>query len=340
MMIPVSKPGTFTPSQMQSAFRPIMDRAWFTNDGPCVREFEEKVEDFLGLPHFVAVANGTLALEAAISAMFPMGSRVAIPSFTFVAVASALVRCGCRPVFVDIDPETWTMDYDEFASKTNLGGFVVPTVFGVLPDYRFGETQIPGILDNAEGFGKVTHLFCTADVYSFHATKVVSSGEGGGVACEEPLAGHIRRWRNFGFDGSDPAPDMVGTNAKMSEFHAALGLLSLGRYKYQVRERAFLMDVYRDELGERVQFQRGWDPYNCTILVDNKEKVASWLRQFGVDTRPYFYPIHKMPAYQEFVDGPLPVTESVASRSLTLPLWAGLPAETVRKICRQVRMVV
>jgi dTDP-4-amino-4,6-dideoxygalactose transaminase len=339
-MIPVSRPTTYNMDAISYECGPIMDSAWFTNDGPLVRRFEEELSIYLQVPQFVAMSSGTLALEAAVSVVFPKGATVAIPSYTFVAVASSLVRCGLRPYFVDIDLGTWTMDFDQCTNAmVRSAGFLVPTVFGVLPDERFKTSGLLGILDNAEGFGKVKGLFGLVDVYSFHATKVMTSGEGGGIACNSGYIWEsLRAWRNFGFDGLFPAPEIVGTNAKMSEFHAAIGGLSWGQLEHQLSERNRLLGIYREELMGAVQFQDG-EPYNCVVLVENRDKIAAFLAEHGIDSRPYFYPIHLMPAYRHFVRGgqDLPVTEYVAARALALPLWAGLMDEQVRHICQVIK---
>lgn len=334
-LIPVSKPKTYTMLRLAVALGSIMENGWFTNNGPLLRRFEGRVREELDVPYFVAMSNGTLALEAAIALSFSPGSVIAVPSFTFVAVASAVVRCGCTPLFVDIEPRNWTMDYDKLKRNfAHIAGVLVPSVFGVLPDDRFSNLVIPVVLDNAEGFCNMEGVFGALDVYSFHATKVVNSGEGGGIVCrdkEDSIA--LSRWRDFGFDGTD-STDRVGTNAKMSEFHAALGLMSLEDFEWQMEQRYRLLAIYRAELEGVATFQEA-PAYNCVALFENRDKVEQALLENGVDSRRYFFPIHKMRPYRSDVE--LPVTDHVAERALALPLWGGLPERTVVQICEIVK---
>lgn len=334
-LIPVSRPSTYSMLRLATAQGSIMESAWFTNNGPKLRKFERLVRDDLDVPEFVAMANGTLALEAAVALLFEPGSVVAIPSFTFVAVASSIIRCGCKPLFVDIEPQNWTMDYDRLKkSFARIAGVLVPSVFGVLPDDRFSKLRIPVILDNAEGYGNIVGVFGTVDTYSFHATKVVSCGEGGGVACKDrATATMLSRWRDFGFDGTGDT-SVVGTNAKMSEFHAALGAMSLSGFEWQMRERYRLLAVYRKELEGIAAFQ-GAPAYNCVALFENRDEVERALFENDIDSRRYFFPIHKMRPYRSEVE--LPVTDYVSQRALALPLWAGLKEDTVLKICEIIR---
>ena len=341
-LIPVSKPRVHNMLRLATVFDSIMARAWLTNDGPTVRALEEQVAARLGVQHFVAMANGTLALEASVRVLFKPGSVVAIPSFTFVAVASALVNAGCHLRFIDIDPNTWTAHWCHAKTMlARIAGFMVPNTFGIAPNHKFSVLGIPVIYDNAEGFGTHRGMWGGLDAYSFHATKVVNAAEGGGVATnDDGVATLLRQWRNFGFDNQTPGGVAVtlGTNAKMSELHAAWGLLSLGDEYIEKKARQELLDVYRTNLHGVVRFQQG-QPLQCVVLVENRDKVALALKAEGIDSRPYFYPIHRMPPFQKYAepDMPLAATDYVAARALALPLWSGLRVQDVERICKIVR---
>ena len=335
--VPVSRPRSFGTGRFAAAMYMPMASGWFTNNGPSARLFEATVEGRLGVPNFVAMANGTLALEAAVSRLFKPGDRIAIPSYTFVSVASAVVRCGCRPVFIDIEPHRWTMSHVDLMDRINsVDGVIVANVFGVSPDRAIFDLAeaMPVIYDNAEGFGAHTGILGTVDCYSFHATKIVNSGEGGGVACGDRE--WFDHWRNIGLDGVTYDASCVGTNAKMSEFHAVLGLLSLTQEKDEIQERSRLLATYYAELHDVARFQAG-SPYNCVVLLDDRDSVAERLDEAGIDTRIYFYPIHHMSPYRQYTDRELPVTDSVAGQCLALPLWAGLGTDTVLRICQVVK---
>jgi len=326
-MIPVSKPRAIN----DDIFHSIMESGMFTNNGELVRALERRLEARLRIPHFVAMSNGTAALEAAISLLFKPGDIVAIPSFTFVAVVTAVVRCGCHPRFVDITPDTWVMSYDALMDAEEVQGVIIVNTFGVAPDRRFLDVGCPLLYDNAEGFGSHTGMFADMDVYSLHATKIVNSAEGGGIACaDDGHYEHLRRWRNFGFDGTNKGVEFAGTNAKMSEFHAALAHGSLYLEDNEVVQRRRLLDMYKDRLNGSVQFQIG-DSFNCVTLTERRDEVERALAENRIDSRPYFYPLHRMPAFSQNVE--LPITDYVSERALALPLWAGMTEEMVDRIC-------
>jgi dTDP-4-amino-4,6-dideoxygalactose transaminase len=339
-MIPVSRPVAYNSQELDRMFSPIMQSAWYTNNGQCVKDLECKLTHRLGVPYFVAMSNGTAALEASISFLFKKGSVIAIPSFTFVAVATAVVRSGCTPLFIDIDPNTWTMSYDDYVTacqRNRVDGTVIVNCFGVLPDRRFTTIAVPLVYDNAEGFGVHEGLFGDVDVYSFHATKIVHGAEGGGVACKHDDARWFMDWRNFGFDSTGRI-SCIGTNAKMSEFHAELVIASLRNENQGVYERRKLLGLYKSRLEGAVQFQTGV-PYNCVILTNRRDDLMSTLTANNIDSRPYFYPIHKMPPFKN-QSRQLPVTEEVSGKALALPLWAGLPPAMVDHICDVVLEVI
>ena len=329
-IVPVTRPRTYSPAQIGRLLSGVMRSGMYTNNGRHVRALEETLRSRLKVPNFIAMSSGTAALEAAVAALIEPDTVVAIPSFTFVAVASAVVRNRCKPIFIDIDPNTWTMSYDRFnAAEHKVGGVIVPNAFGVTPDKRFLTTRVPFIYDNAHGFGTHEGIFGDVDVYSLHATKFVGGAEGGGVACTDGCAEFLSRWRNFGYDGSG-GTSCVGTNAKMSEFHAILASASLVNEGCEIAGRRRLYDRYKEKLDGYVQFQVG-SPTSCVILVKNRDRLVSDLAIHGYDSRPYFYPIHKMHPYWTPHD--LPHTEWVSDRAIAIPLWADMGDDVVDGVC-------
>ncbi|MGH9198584.1 MAG: DegT/DnrJ/EryC1/StrS family aminotransferase, partial [Acidimicrobiia bacterium] len=237
-LLHVGRPNLGNRSRFLERIGEILDRRWLTNDGPFLKEFEQRVATMLGVQECVAICNGTLALELTIRALRLHG-EVIVPSFTFVATAHALEWYGIRPVFADIDPETHTLDPSEVERA------ITPRTTGILGVHVWGRacsvealTAIARahglrlIFDAAHAFActyKGTWLggFGDAEILSFHATKFFNTLEGGAVVTDdEDLAQRLRLMRNFGFAGYDNVV-AVGTNGKMSEICAAMGLTNL-----------------------------------------------------------------------------------------------------------------
>ena len=216
----------------------ILDRRQLTNDGPYLREFEEEVASLLGAKHCVVACNGTQALQIAIRATELQG-EVIVPAFTFIATVHALHWQGIRPVFCDVDPATHTID------AAQVERLITPRTTGAIGVHLWGRpcdvsalTRIAAdhhlalLFDAAHAFGcsyggKMIGNWGDAEVFSFHTTKLLNTFEGGAVVTNnEELARRARLMRNFGFTGYDEV-GCIGTNAKMSEIGAAMGLTSL-----------------------------------------------------------------------------------------------------------------
>ncbi|HEY2249466.1 MAG TPA: DegT/DnrJ/EryC1/StrS family aminotransferase, partial [Planctomycetaceae bacterium] len=216
----------------------ILDRRWLSNQGPVVSEFEERVAAYVGVKHCVAMCNATVALEIAIRAL-ELSGEVIVPAFTFIATAHALQWQEITPVFCDIDPATHTLD------PGWVERMITPRTTGIIGVHVWGrpcqidslaaiarDNSLSLLFDAAHAFGasyqgRMIGGFGSAEVFSFHATKFVNCGEGGAVATnDDQLAHKMRLMRNFGFAGLDRVV-YIGTNGKMSELSAAMGLTSL-----------------------------------------------------------------------------------------------------------------
>ena len=234
----VGRPTLGDRARLLERFNDVLDQRRFTNNGPYVVEFERRIEGLLGVAHAIATCNGTVALELAIRACDLKG-EVIVPSFTFIATAHALQWQGIRPVFCDIDERSFTLD------PRAVERAITPQTTGIIGVHLWGRPcDVEGLSDVARargltllfdaahafgGFhrGQPIGTFGRAEVFSFHATKFVSTFEGGAVVTNDSaLAARIRLMKNFGFAGYDNVV-YVGTNGKMSEIAAAMGLTSL-----------------------------------------------------------------------------------------------------------------
>ena len=351
-----------------SRLNDVLDRRWLTNDGVYVREFEKRVADLVQAKHCIATCNGTIALEIAIRAS-GMSGEVIVPSFTFIATAHALQWQGITPVFCDIDPKTYTIDparVEEAISPKTTGIIGVhlwsrPCRIEELAEVARNR-RLKLIFDSTHAFactykGKMIGNFGDAEVFSFHATKFINSLEGGAVVTNnDELAGKIRLMRNFGFGGYDDVI-YIGTNGKMTEVSAAMGLTSLEsipefvavnkrnykKYEADLRGIPGVSLVSFDE-NERNNYQY--------VVIDVDEAKAGISRDLLVEllwsenirARRYFSPgCHQMEPYRSQYPGAgkrLPETERMAHRTMTLPTGTAVSADQAASICRLIRFLL
>jgi dTDP-4-amino-4,6-dideoxygalactose transaminase len=330
---------------------------WLTNDGPLVRELESAIAERVGVRHCVAMCNGTVALEIAIRALGLEG-EVIVPSFTFVATAHALSWQGIRPVFADVDPVTHTLD------PRSVEAAITPRTTGIIGVHLWGRpADVAGLQDVADRHGlalmfDAAHAFgCTAggrpvggsgraEVFSFHATKFFNTFEGGAIVTDDDeLAATARLMRNFGFAGYDNVIH-PGTNGKMPEISAAMGLTNLPGLDVLVEANRVVHEAYSAALDDVPGVsvlqpdpaERSNHQYVVAMVeagAEARDGVVAALHAQGVLARKYFWPgVHRMQPYASW-DGPqplLPVTEWVADRVVVLPAGPGVTADDVETV--------
>ena len=334
----------------------ILDSGMLTA-GPTVREFEEQVAELLDVPHVVAVASCTTGLMLVLQALKATGP-VVMPSFTFSATAHAAAWAGGTPVFADVDEVSLTLDADDAATRLGGAGALMATHIYGTPcaveriDAVAAAAGVPVVYDAAHALGsrrsgRPIGGFGTAEVFSLSPTKVAPAGEGGLVTTNDAdLAAQVRLARNYGNPG-DYDCVVPGLNARMSELHAAVGLASLSELPARVARRNELVGVFRNAVdgvpGIRIPVV---DPADLstykdlTLVVDELQygldvpALRDALAADGVDTRRYFYPaVHRQRAYSYLgTPAKLPVTDALAPRVLTLPLWTHMSDDTVRNL--------
>ena len=342
----------------------VFERGQFTNDGPLVHELEERIAARLGVKHCLAICNGTAALEIAVRAAGMQGEVIA-PSFTFVATAHALQWQGIRPVFCDIDPATHTLDP---ASAAQL---ITPRTGGIVGVHLWGrpcaiealtalarDHGVPLLFDAAHAFGAshngvMVGNFGSAEVFSFHATKLFHTFEGGAIATNDgDLAARVRLLRNFGFVDYDKVVG-IGINGKMSEVSAAMGLAGLEVLDEVIalnRERH--LRYARNLKGATGIALKECSPEdsNCqyvVIEVDpevcgmSRDQLLRVLHAENVVARRYFYPgCHRMEPYRSLDPGAgrrLGNTERVAERVIVLPSSERIDGPTIEQLCELLR---
>ena len=343
----------------------MLDRGWLTNDGVLVREFEERVAGLAGVRHCIAMCNATIALEIAIRAL-GMSGEVIVPSFTFIATAHALQWQQITPVFCDVAPGSHHID------PQRVEELITPRTSGIIGVHTWGDAcdtdaleriagrhGLPLLFDAAHAFG-CTHLgrpiggFGSAEVFSFHATKFVNALEGGAIVTNDgALAEKVRLMRNFGFAGYDNVV-YIGTNGKMSEASAAMGLtnldalemfLDVNRRNYRAYEEGLHglpgVKLRPYSLNERRNYQY------VVLEVDegqaglSRDMLQELLRAENVLARRYFYPgCHRMEPYRSYFPHAhllLPETESLVQRVLLLPTGTAVGVRDVELVCEILR---
>jgi dTDP-4-amino-4,6-dideoxygalactose transaminase len=345
-----------------------LETRWLSNNGPCVQLFEERLCERLGARYCVAVANGTLGLMLAARALGLRG-EVIMPAFTFVGTPHALLWQGVTPVFCDIDPETYQMD------PRGVESLITPRTTGILGVHLFGRTCDVDALEASARRRGLRLLFdaahavgCSiqgrpigargdAAVFSFHATKVLNSFEGGAIATDDgDLAEGLRLMRNFGFSDYDQV-DCLGINAKLSEPAAAMGLVSLesldkflavNRHNYESYQST-LADIPRIKLLVHDETEASNHHY-VIAEVDgeqggmSRDVLLAVLRAENILARRYFYPgCHRMEPYRSsppWRDVRLPNTERVAARVLALPTGTAIAQPDIEVIGSVIRIAM
>lgn len=339
----------------------ILDRKWLTNGGRYVDEFERRISEIAGVQHCVAMCNATVSLEIAIRALGLTG-EVIVPSFTFIATAHALQWQQITPVFCDVDPRTHTID------PKRIEELITPRTTGIIPVHVWGRAcdtdaiaEIAGrhnlkiLYDAAHAFGcshkgRTIGGFGECEVFSFHATKFINSFEGGAVVTNDAeLAGRMRLMRNFGFSDYDKVIHL-GTNGKMTEVCAAMGLTSLEAMADIIAVNRRNWETYRETLMAlpgisliKYDPTEGSNYHYVVIEVNperaplNRDELLAVLHKENVLARRYFWPgCHRMEPYKSLYPNAhlsLPQTESVAAQVMTLPTGQTITQKTIRIIC-------
>lgn len=369
MSIPhhVGRPNVGNREELLARINDMLDRRWFSNNGPLVQEFEHCIADFLGVKHVVAMCNATVALEIASRALNLHG-EVIVPSYTFVATAHALQWQKITPSFCDIDPATHNID------PAKIEQLITPKTTGILGVHVWGKgcdteaieeiaarRNLRVMYDASHGFacskgGRMLGTFGECEVFSFHATKFLNCFEGGAVVTnDDDLAKKMQLMRNFGFQGFDNVI-YLGVNGKMSEVHAAMGLTNLEAVEDIIAINRRNYEAYREGLHDVAGVSViNYDPreknnYQYVVIeVDpevcprSRDKIVEALHAENIIARKYFWPgCHKMEPYRSLQPNAgllLPETERVAARVIVLPTGQTVDVETVARVCEVIRDV-
>lgn len=364
----VGRPNIGKREHLLARINDLLDRRYLSNNGPYVQEFEELIAKTVGVKHCIAMCNGTVALEIAIRAGGLTG-EVIVPSFTFIATAHALQWQEITPVFCDIDSKTHNIN------PYQIEQMITPRTTGIIGVHLWGRAcevealtdiakshNLKLLFDAAHAFGcsykgQMIGNFGNAEVFSFHATKFFNTFEGGAVVTnDDELAEKIRLMNNFGFAGYDRVI-YVGTNGKMNEVSAAMGLTSFEsmeefiavNYRNYQHYQQQLADIPGISLStydeqEKCNYQYIILEVDEALTQISRDKLVEILWAENVIARRYFYPgCHLMEPYRSYFPHAgllLPNTESLTSRVLSLPTGTAVGLEEISKICQIIRLVI
>ena len=328
---------------------PLWESRWLTNNGQLHQKFETELREFLHSSTVTLFTNGHLALEGVLQAMGLTGEVITTP-FTFASTTHAIVRSGLTPIFCDIEDTFYTLDPKKLeALITPQTSAIVPVhVYGNLCDHQAIQEiadrhGLKVIYDAAHAFGVPGAAeLGDASMFSFHATKVFHSIEGGCVTCADPaLKQRMERLKNFGIAGESIAD--IGGNAKMSEFHAAMGICNLRYVNQCIEARGDVVRRYRENLTGLPGLKlcpeqsgvRSNHAYFPVVFTDGytRDMACADLARHGIGARKYFYPLLNDCASYGFHGDETPVARDIAAKVLTLLLYPELALEDVDRIC-------
>lgn len=341
--------------------RELFDSRWLTNGGVKHGALQSALASYLNVPCLELYANGHLALENVLEALdLPQGGEVITTPFTFASTTHAIVRCGLVPVFCDINPLDYTMDVNKIeALITAKTVAILPVhVYGNLCDAeaidRIAKAHgLKVVYDAAHAFGVTRNgvsaaTYGDASMFSFHATKVFHTIEGGAVCFgDQALSPILQELRNFGLRDKEDC-FLAGGNAKMNEFQAAMGLCNLRHIDGEIAKRAETVKLYRERLSGRegivlcpeqdgVKSNYAYFPVVFDGYKYTRDQIMERLAEHDVMARKYFYPLtNGMACYRDLPTAGIektPVATHIAERVLTLPLYADLEAADVERIC-------
>lgn len=332
---------------------------WLTNMGIKHQTLEKELKKYLGVDNISLMTNGHLSLELAIQAMNLTGEVITTP-FTFASTTHAIVRNGLTPVFCDINPVDFTMDV------TKIESLITDQTSAIIPVHVYGNIcnieeiqkiakkyDLKVIYDAAHTFGvkykdKGIGTFGDASMFSFHATKVFNTIEGGAVCfSDEDFGKKLYQLKNFGIKNENVV-DAIGSNAKMNEFQAAMGICNLRHVDEEISKRKIVVERYRQHLKgvdgiqlspiqQDVQSNYAYFP----IVINEKEfgvtrnEISDKLKENNIFSRKYFYPLtNSFDCFHGLYDvNETPIALQISKRVLTLPLYADLKLDEVDRIC-------
>ncbi|GGG83322.1 DegT/DnrJ/EryC1/StrS family aminotransferase [Paenibacillus radicis (ex Gao et al. 2016)] len=342
-----------------------IDSSWISSTGKYITAFEEAFAAYCGARYAISCSNGTTALHLALLAHgVGPGDEVIVPTLTFIATANAVVYCGAKPVFADCEPDTWNISIEHVES------LITPNTKGIIPVHLYGH---PAEMDAVHALAQKHGLFVIEDAaealgaefngrrtgslsgcatFSLFGNKIITTGEGGMITTDdEKLAGMMRTLRG---QGIDPVRKywfpVIGYNYRMTNMQAAVGCAQLENIDWHVGERIRVASLYeaqlRDTSGITLPVQKPWAKnvyWMYSIVLDGadeerRNQFMALLKEDGIETRPFFYPMHVLPPYKDLQAlDQFPVANRIAAQGLNVPTYGGLSESDVQYITDRIK---
>ena len=357
-MIPVYKPEIG--KEEEEEVLKVLKSGWISSASPAVKEFEEKFSSYIGRKYGVATSNGTTALHLAVTALgIKEGDEVIVPDLTFISPVNVVLYNRARPVLVDVEEENWGLDPEKVRKA------ITPKTKAIIVVHLYGNpakiTELKEIAEEkgiyliedcaeahgAEYEGKKVGSFGDISCFSFYANKVITTGEGGMcLTDDEELYEKMQILRDHGMTKEKRYwHEVIGYNYRMTGLQAALGLAQLRKIDEFIRRKREIAKMYQDLLGDVVTVQR--DPpkgksifWLFSILTEKRDKVMEYLSKNEVETRKFFYPVHIMPPYADFVrDEKYETSIKLSALGLNLPSYPSLSKSDIEFISNKIRDV-
>jgi perosamine synthetase len=341
-----------------------LDTTWISSNGSYIERFEQAFAGFIGVKYALSVSNGTMALHAALLGLgVGPGDEVIVPTLTYIATGNAVRYCGAEPIFVDSEPVTWNIDPDQIEEKiTSLTKGIIPVhlyghpadmdpICNLAEKYGLFVLEDAAEAHGAEYEGQKVGSIGDAAIFSFYGNKIITTGEGGMVVTDdEALACRIRQIKGQGqdFEKRYWFP-IIGYNYRMTNVQAAIGLAQLENVDWHINRRRevagwyhkFLDGISAIKLQPELPNMKNVYWMNSIVLQpaakDNRDNLMKSLATYGIETRPFFYPIHTMPPYYSNEnESRYPVAERVAASGINLPTSSRLTKNEIEYICMNI----
>lgn len=333
---------------------------WVSSKGSFINEFERNFSNYIGVKTGVAVTNGTVALHLALTSLgIGHGDEVILPDLTFVSPASMTVLSGAKPVFIDVTPDYWCINPEKIREKitSKTKAIIIVHLYGhpanMDPILEIAkEKNIYLIEDCAEAHGaeynhKKVGNFSDISCFSFYGNKIITTGEGGICTTNnDEIADNLRLYRDHGMrENKRFWHEVIGFNYRMTNLQAALGVAQLPKIDKFIARKREIANLYKSILDDnkfiRSQIEMPWAKnsywfYSILVNKTKRNKLMDFLKNEGIETRPFFYPIHVMPPYTKYSDEEYPISSKLASSGINLPSHVSLKNEEIQYISKKI----
>jgi perosamine synthetase len=336
---------------------------WISSKGPFIEEFERGFSNYIGTKNAVSTSNGTTALHLALAALgIGKGNQVIVPSLDFVSVANAVTYTGAEPVFVDSHPKYWCMDPSKIKITKQTKAIIAVHLYGhpcdMDPIMEIARNHnLPVIEDCAEAHGaeykhkKVGSIGCIS-CFSFYGNKIITTGEGGMCLTDnEEMAGRMRILRDHGMNPKRRYwHDVIGFNYRMTNLQAAIGVAQLRKINLLINKKIAIAKTYKKIFNDRqgnsaitLPPEMPWAKsvywlYSILVKASIRNKIIAHLENEGIESRPFFYPTHKLPPYNH--DLSLPVSEKLSSTGINLPSGTHISKDQIKEVVTSINNLI